>query len=232
MPIFKKVKYDEIENKELFKKYMNDKYEVELLFNFYWNSIVKDHKIFENHSLIGKKLKSLSEEYFIIKNKEDVENKDIFNSKILYKNLIPLDISSDNYLFTKFIKFHMNFVKFNQWYKPNDFEKLEVNETIMKEYLTKDLIQCLEKSKKKLGDTVDNLSDFKLISNTCVKQRLSLFNFLVDFNIERKDARDFINKMYLKIYRNKVYELDFSKELKDVNMEKFIESYSKSNKKI
>jgi hypothetical protein len=231
MPHFKKVKYDEIENKELYKKYMNEKYEVELLFNFYWNSIVKDPKIFENHSLIGKKLKSLSEEYFIVKNKEQTENKDIFNSKILYKNLIPLDISSDNYLFTKFIKFHINFVKFNQWYLPNEFAKLEVNEIIMKDFLTKELIQCLEKNKKKLEGSLETLSDFKLISNTCVKQRLSLFNFLIDFNIERKDAKDFINKMYLRVYRNKVYELNFSKELKDENMEKFVEGYSK-NKKI
>jgi hypothetical protein len=33
------------------------------------------------------------------------------------------------------------------------------------------------------------------------------------------------------VYRNKVYELNFSKELKDENMEKFVEGYSK-NKKI
>jgi hypothetical protein len=238
MPIFKQstIEDNSNKNKELFKKFMNEKYDVDILFNFYWKNFVTDPKILENHPLLGKKLMKLSEEFFVVANKNknlEIENnlgsvdKNFPVNKILYKNLIPLDLSSENYLFTKFLKFHFGFVKFSQWYKPNDFSKLEVNDTIMKDYLSKNLLVCLDRSKKELKEKINTLSDFKLISNTCIKERLSLYNFMIEFDIEPSAAKEFINIMFMKAYRNKAYNPDLSSETKNINLESLLKIYSK-----
>lgn len=240
MPIYKKAKIEDNSNNynELYKIFMNEKYDVEILFNFYWRNFVSDPKILENHPLIGKRLLKFSEEYFIVKNhnKNTTENnsfdskdstKSVPINKILYKNLIPLDLSSENYLFTKFLKFHLGFVKFSQWYKPNDFNKLEVNETIMKDYLTKTLLVCLDKSKKNLKEKLNTISDFQLISNTCIKERLTLYNFMIEFEIDPSYAREFINVIYMKSYRNKSYVPDLSNETKNIDVDSLLKIYVK-----
>jgi hypothetical protein len=244
MPIFKKGKIEDNSNNynELYKIFMNEKYDVEILFNFYWKNFVSDPKILENHPLIGKRLLKYSDEYFIVSNKNKNQNinsdknsqlnstenpQNLPINKILYKNLIPLDLSSDNYLFTKFLKFHLGFVKFSQWYQPNDFNKLEVNETIMKDYLTKSLLVCLDKTKKDLKEKLNTVSDFKLISNTCIKERLTLYNFMIEFDIDPSSAKEFINVIYMKAYRNKSYVPDLSSETKNINVDSLLKIYSK-----
>src|SRR5690606_12430338 len=102
----------------------------------------------------------------------DKENK---VSGLIYNN-IPLDYSGDNYLFLKYMKFHSGFLKFNEWYTPNKLENMEIDESVLNDYIAKNFYVCLEKSKRSIKDQVSKLTDFQLISNICVKERLTFFN--------------------------------------------------------
>jgi hypothetical protein len=75
----------------------------------------------------------LSEDYFIVSDKTEDGDKliDPAVKNILYKNLIPLDLSAENYLFIKFMKVHIGLAKFSKWYGPNNFSELEINEITM-----------------------------------------------------------------------------------------------------
>ncbi len=201
---------------------MNENYDLELLFNFYWKNLITDPKIFENHPLLGKRLMNLSDTYFFNqkKNQNHID-------KILYKSLIPLDSSPENFLFLKFMKFHLGFLRFNQWYQPNDFNKLEVNELVMKDYLTKSLVVCLESNKRKIKEKLHLMTDFQIISNVCRRERITLYNFLQDFD-SSANSKDFINSLYLKTYRGKVYKLNFSKETKQAVLDEILGVYSKN----
>jgi hypothetical protein len=207
---------------------MNDNKDVEFLFKFYWKNLISDPKIFQSHPLLGKRLMKLSESYFLTQSKKisTIDNNEDFIDNILFKANIPLDISPDNYLFLRFIKFHLGFVRFRQWYNSNNFSKLEVNETIMNDYLTKSLILCFEKNKSKIKDKLARMSDFQLISNICRRERLTLFNFLKEFETEAK-AKDYVNSLYLKSFRGRVYNLDFSKDNMNTKVEDLFGFYSK-----
>jgi hypothetical protein len=125
------------------------------------------------------------------------------------------------------MKFHLGFVKFSQWYGPNNFNKLEVNESIMKDYLTKGLLMCLDQNKKDLKDKLNTMNDFQIVSKICVKERLSLYNFLLESEINSKDAKNYINKFYMKTFRNKIYVPDFNKEIKNVEVDSLMYVYNK-----
>jgi hypothetical protein len=81
----------------------------------------------------------------------------------------------------------------------------------------KGFMVCLEKNRRELKDKIANYSDFQLISNICVKERLTLFNFLVECEISNKDAKEFINRQYMNILRNKIYTpvLKIDKKVED-----------------
>ena len=212
---------DDIINKEIYKNNMNEKYDIEICFNFYWKNFIKDPKIFENHNLIGKKLMRISEDYYIASNKnERSQNSNQFSQKffeekvknIFYKNLIPLDPSADNYLFMRFLKFHLGFVQFIQWYEPNGFNRLLIDDILIKDFLLKKFYVCLEKNKRELREKLNTLTDFQLISNVCVKERLTLYNYFIENEVHPTDAKKFINSQYMLVLRNSKRSPDFSNE--------------------
>jgi len=223
--------------KELYKKNMNEKYEIEICFNFYWKNFIKDPKIFENHNLIGKKLMKLSEDYFISKNKnlnnstDKIEiNNDERVKQIFYRGLIPLDPSAENYLFMKFLKFHFGFIKFINWYEPNRFDKLLIDENLIKDYLLKNFYVCLEKNKRELKEKLNTLTDFQIISNVCVKERLSLYNYFTENGISQEEAKNYINRQYMVVIKNSNRPPDFSREKNlngTVKIENIMEGYMK-----
>ena len=228
--------YNDYINKELYKKKMNDKYEIEICFNFYWKNFIKDPKIFEGHNLVGKKLMKLSEDYFISKNKNlnskdnNTRNFDERVKQIFYKGLIPLDPSAENYLFMKFIKFHFGFLQFINWYEPNRFDKLFVDDNLIKDYLLKNFYVCLEKNKRELKEKLNTLTDFQIISNVCVKERLTLYNYFIENGISQEEAKIFINRQYMVVIKNSNRLPDFSKEKNlngDVRIQNIMEAYIK-----
>ena len=228
--------YNDYINKELYKKKMNDKYEIEICFNFYWKNFIKDPKIFEGHNLVGKKLMKLSEDYFISKNKNlnskdnNTRNFDERVKQIFYKGLIPLDPSAENYLFMKFIKFHFGFLQFINWYEPNRFDKLLVDDNLIKDYLLKNFYVCLEKNKRELKEKLNTLTDFQIISNVCVKERLTLYNYFIENGISQEEAKNFINRQYMVVIKNSNRLPDFSKEKNlngDVRIQNIMEAYIK-----
>jgi hypothetical protein len=196
-----------------------------LMFDFYWRLFSKNKlnrtdeykQVFKNHILLFNKLKKLSEEFVIIsKDEEKID-------KILYQGLIPLDLSPKNLLFLKFLKFHTGFSKFNLLYGYNQFEDFLIDENLLREYLTKNLVYCLKENKNK--NNLKELNDFQLISNICVKERLMLFNFLTDNKISFKDAKTYINNMYLTIYKDRKADLKLSNS-SSYKLDNFIDYYT------
>jgi hypothetical protein len=123
------------------------------------------------------------------------------------------------------MKFHSGFVEFNNMFK--QFEKYQIDESAMKDYISQRFYICLEKSKREYKSKIGELTDFQLISNICVKERLMYFNYLVDNSIERKIARNYINEEYMRVLRNRKALPNLRNELRDVNLSKLIEVYSK-----
>src|SRR5689334_19223422 len=81
------------------------------------------NKMLDKHFILAKKLLNLTNDYTIKSKEEKVDS-------IFFRNT-QLDLSADNYLFLKFMKFHSGFLKFNEWYKLNNFENIEIDENIL-----------------------------------------------------------------------------------------------------
>ena len=179
------------------------------IYKFYidlFNSVNTDaNKMLDKHFILAKKLLNLSND-FTIKSKEEKVN------SIFFRN-VQLDLSAENYLFLKFMKFHSGFLKFNELY--SQVENIEIDENILNEFISRQFFVCLEKSKRNLKDKVKDFSDFQIISNICVKERLMFFNYLTDKGTQRKMARDFINSEYMKVFRGqaKVPSLNETKKI-------------------
>ena len=179
----------------------------------------------------------LSEDYFISKNKnlnnstDKIEiNNDERVKQIFYRGLIPLDPSAENYLFMKFLKFHFGFIKFINWYEPNRFDKLLIDENLIKDYLLKNFYVCLEKNKRELKEKLNTLTDFQIISNVCVKERLSLYNYFTENGISQEEAKNYINRQYMVVIKNSNRPPDFSREKNlngTVKIENIMEGYMK-----
>jgi hypothetical protein len=240
MPKF--IKENEIKNSHnnFYYKLMNESYNKELIFDFYWKLFQKknpDGSGFENHPLVGKKLLSLSEEFYIMKDKISTSpsssklTESDFNVKsIFYKKFIPIDLSPNNLLFLKFMKFHLGFLKFNDWYSANNFKDLEIDLNLMREYLTKGFFVCLEKNKRTLKTEINTMTDFQIISNICIKERLTLFNFMVsNTELNSTDIKNFINRQYMQVFRNRNYlpVLNEVVNIKNVTIDDYIEVYKK-----
>jgi hypothetical protein len=170
------------------------------------------------HFIIAKRLISLSNTYTIKTKNEKV-------TSLFYKE-IPLDLSADNYLFLKFMKFHSGFIKFNEWYGPNSFEEIDIDNSVLNDYIARQFYACLEKNKVTMKDKALQLQNFELISSVCVKERLTFFNYLIDTGVERRLAREFINSEYMKILKKVSKVPSFVNETKKINLNNLIEAYN------
>jgi hypothetical protein len=173
----------------------------------------------DKHFILGKRLLKLSEEYMIKQNDNKVES-------IYYKG-IPLDLSGENYLFMKYMKFHSSFLKFSEWYKPNNFEKIEIEDLTLNDYIAKQFYVCLEKNKRNIKDKINELTDFQLISNICIRERLMFFNYLLNKGTKRRSAQNFINSEYMRIFRNTNKQPEMKSDIKKININDLFEVYSK-----
>jgi hypothetical protein len=149
------------------------------------------NKMIDKHFLLVKRLMSMTKNYMIKSQSDKV-------TSIYFQN-IPLDLSSNNYLFMKFMKFHSGFLQFNESYGPGNFEKVEIDNNMLNDFIARQFYVCLNKSKTLFEGK--NVSDYEMIKNTCVRERLTFFNFLSENGTSRRTARDFINSEYMKILK-------------------------------
>lgn len=248
MPNFLKGSYSKEENFEQYKKNLNRTYSKTLLYDFYMNYFTDKNEekntLIQMHPLIIKNIFRLSNDFILAtnrdkdlsKNNQEIQNSELsinFDS-ILYKGLFPLDISAKNFLYLKLLKFHFGLMQFFDLYSKYQFEKLHVDDILMNDYLNKKFMVCLNNKKNELRNKADEYSDFELISQICVKERLTLYNFLTEEMVLKKaDVKRYINNQYINIFRNKKdwmnikKDFDFSKEVSGSKVEDFIEPYSK-----
>lgn len=157
----------------------------------------------------------------------------INNTPLIFYDGRRLHCSSNNYLFLKFAKFHIGYANFLSGLKNNkELENLPVTSEMMENYIMKKFYFCLNEQKKKTNpEELKKLSDFQLITNLCIKERLTVYNFLNNERKRRpKEIKSFINQQYLKILRDSpqkgeienpkvnvkdVFEFYESKELSD-----------------
>ena len=254
MPNFFKKEYTSNENREKYKKELNQKYKKTLLYDYYLNIILSSNidknKFIKMHPLVISNILKLSNDYILAERKNRkglIEDNTIRNSElkfdidtILYKNFLPLDVSAKNYLYLKLLKFHFGMRQFLEIYSTYQFDKLHIDDSLMNDYLNKKFIVCLDNSKKELRNKVNELSDFQIISNICVKERLTLYNFLNgEMNLKKTEIKNYINNQYIKVLRNrKDYtieadikhvknKIEFSNELKNITIDDIITPYSK-----
>lgn len=208
MPKFIKINYiDNLMERDETKKTM---------FDYYWPQFTNKNKNnLENYSFLAKFLLKNENQFQIIEKKSNVES-------VVYNNLFKIDMSPNNYLFTKFYHFHSGFLEFNEIIK--DRNNFEISEETIKDFIFKQFYVCLEKNKRQLGSSLHELSDMELISNICIRERLTLFNYLTK-EVSRDTARDYINKEYMKILKGKNIKpkLENSKKFSD-----FFEFYEKN----
>lgn len=255
MPNFLKGKYTESKNFENYKSTLNEAYSKTLLYDFYMNYFTQSKnedkkKLIQMHPLITKNIFRLSNDFILAtnrsktassKNEQAIKNSELsidFDT-ILYKGLFPLDISAKNFLYLKLLKFHFGIMQFFDLYAKYNFEKLHVDEILMNDYLNKKFIVCLNAKKSELRNKADEYTDFQLISQVCVKERLTLYNFLnEEMNLKKDDVKRYINNQYINVFRQKgnrgadvwksvKKDFDFSKEVDNKNVEDFIRPYSK-----
>ena len=254
MPSFFRGNYTIEENFEKYKRHLSERYNKTLLYDFYMNYFVaqqQDKKRFiQMHPLIVKNIFKLSNEFILAKNSKNEDTKNVQSIKnselnidfdtILYKGLFPLDVSGKNYLYLKLLKFHFGIMQFFDLYSKFHFDKLLIDDVLMNDYLNKKFMVCLNTKKGELKNKADELNDFQLISNVCVRERLILYNFLnEEMNLKKSDIKRYINNQYINVFRNKssnketievkkiVIDFDFGKDVKKIHIEDIITPYSK-----
>lgn len=248
MPNYKQGKYINDYNIDSFRKDTNTHLTKIILYDYYIklfkNRSQDSTRLIQMHPLITKSMLKFSNDFVFLKDSNS-KNQAIKNTEmdldfdgILYKGLYPMDISSKNFLYLKMLKFHFGLMQFFDLYEKYHFDKVAIDEVLMNDYLNKKFINCLQSSKETLGVKVNEFSDFKLISNICVRERLTLFNFLLyEMKLKRGDVKKYINNQYLKVFRERTLkveykkiknDLDFEKDLKEKNINDLISPYNKT----
>jgi len=240
------------DNFDLYKNNLNENFNKTLLYDFYINYFESRYdnkkKLIQMHPLIIKNTFRLSNEFILGKNSQKdikINEKDLKNSDlniefdtIFYKGLFPLDTSEKNFLYLKLLKFHLGMMKFFDLYSKYNFEKLYIDEVLMNDFLNKKFLVCLNNKKSELKNKAEEYNDFQLISNICVKERLTLYNFLSqEMQLKNYEIKRYINNQYINVFRKnsnrdlndlrQVKEFDFSKEINKIKVEDIIDAYRK-----
>ena len=162
------------------------------------------HLLFHKHLLN-------SSVYFTIQRNTNTDTDTIKNNtknnSILLFNKIPIVTNQENYLFKYFLKLHYGVLEFqeNMSYINNSNSSHTNLDNQIRNKITNNFIDCLNLNKKNI-----NINKEKEISikNVCVKERLTLYNYLVNFNNNGSSSRsnhdlanikEYINMQYTKV---------------------------------
>jgi len=200
--------------------------EKEHLISFYMKIFIKATNVYnlKDSEYLHRPLTIMSNRYKI-KVTEDKES-------ISYRDYL-LDNTDQNFLFSKFMKFHYGFLQFTEWYKKFDLKDIELDNMVIHEYISKKFYVCLEKSRRELGTVkISELDDYQLISKVCRNERLTLYNYLKlnknseateMSNMTDQQIKDYINSEYIKIFKGKQYSK--SKIPKEISQKKFTDLF-------
>jgi len=191
------------------------------LISFYINIFIKYTGVYDFKDLefLHKSMLTFNEYYKV---KENSEGK-LF---ITY-NSLEIDNNEINFIYARFMKFHVGFLQFMDWFNKYNFKDLELHESVVNDYAFKQFYVCLENSRRQLGNVrITELSDLQLISKVCIKERLTLYNYLRRNSKNSKDEiKTYINGEYLRIIKEKKDKSQLTRDLKVLKLDNYIEFY-------
>ena len=162
-------------------------------------------------------LDRLSIKYFVKRSDKNLPNVNYFSSK--------LQLSNNNFLFMKFLKFHLGYLSYLEAYAKNNLAKLEINNDMLETFIVKSFYNCLNTYKENYSTKISELNDFELISNVCVKERLTAYNFLLTLDRNQKEVKNFLNSEYISILRGMKRLPKFDKVYTNVKLHDVFEIY-------
>ena len=192
--------------------------DINRLENLYTKKLNKGNINLSNLDFFMTYIENLSRYYFVKRSEKNIP-------LVIYKSSF-LQISNNNFLFLKFLKFHLGYLSYLEAYEKNDLAKLEVNSIMIESFIMKSFYNCLNNYKDKNTSKIDELNDFELISNVCIKERLTAFNYLSSFDRNKKEVRDFLNMEYMNVFRGKSRLPKFDKKYTNVKFHDMFEIYS------
>lgn len=225
-------------NIESFKYEINKSFTRIILYDYYLKIFLskgfESTNLLDNHPLVSKFMLKFSNDYsFLKENKKkslislnnkfkNLDNIDDIDA-IVYKDNIPLDISLNNFLYLKILKFHTGLMQFFDIYEKYKFNEIKIDNILMNDFLYKKFMDCLDNKKALIANDIKNYTDHQIISTLCVKERLTLYNFLInEMKMKRGDVRNYINNLYKKNFRRNFVD----KNNEEIN--ELIKPYGKS----
>lgn len=145
--------------------------------------------------------------------------------QIFYKGS-KLQVSNNNYMFLKFLKFHLGYINYIEAYEKKDLKNLPVNKEMLETYIMKSFYVCLKETKARYATKINEFNDFELISNFCVKERLTAYNFLMSMNDKSsEEVKTYLNSEYISVLRETNKQPKFDKVYQSVKFNDFFEVY-------
>jgi hypothetical protein len=179
----------------------------------YYESLFKNQNkenLFTKNLLLNQQITKLSELYSLTT--KAYEPLIIENIITMRKYKVVPNIK--NYLFELFIKNHFYISELLN-NEESDFKvNNEISQVEIKDFILNSFYSCLnENSIKKIPENKVK-SNRELIENTCVKERLTFYNYLLEnTNMSKLEIKKYINKKYIE-------KLLWSNEVPDNNYEK------------
>jgi hypothetical protein len=97
---------------------------------------------------------------------------------------------------------------------------------MMESYIMKNFFNCLKDNKKIGEENLKRLSDFELISNICINERLTAYNFLtLTQNKSKKEVKTFLNSQYMAVLKGVNTPPKFDNSFLKVKFEDVFEIY-------
>ena len=171
------------------------------IYDFYMDILIKKYpeltninsstslNLFKNHLL------KLSQ-YYHINNKSNVNTID----EIYIFRTLKVKPNTNNYFFNYFIKNHFFIMEYIDKFNLN-IEK-DITDLDIKDYIYSNLLNCLKDNSITKVPSNKNKSDYMIIKDTCVKERLTYYNYLVANEIHPNHAKKYINKKYIEVIFN------------------------------
>jgi hypothetical protein len=198
-------------------------FDLNLIEDLYTKKLNKSNIDFSNMDFFKAYLELLSLKYLIKRSERS-------NLPQIFYNGSKLQISNNNFLFLKFMKFHLGYLNYIEAFEKNDLKNIPVNNEMLESYIMKSFYNCLKENKQKYGSKINELNDFELVSNICAKERLTAYNFLMSMNDKSsQQVKSYLNSEYISVLRGTNNQPKFDKVYNSVKLNDFFEVYGSSD---
>ncbi len=194
-------------------------FDLNLIEDLYTKKLNKSNIDFSNMDFFKAYLELLSLKYLIKRSERS-------NLPQIFYNGSKLQISNNNFLFLKFMKFHLGYLNYIEAFEKNDLKNIPVNNEMLESYIMKSFYNCLKENKQKYGSKINELNDFELVSNICAKERLTAYNFLMSINDKPShQVKSYLNSEYISVLRGTNNQPKFDQVYSSVKLNDFFEVY-------